>query len=65
MMHRRLPGLDCNNNDDEPINAARYSLADPGRERYLAEVSIDPARYVGSLPQFFERETGINRAVLV
>ena len=31
-----------------------YSLADPGRESRLAEVSIDPARYVGSLPQFFE-----------
>ena len=42
-----------------------YSLADPGRERHLAEVSIDPARYVGSLPQFFERDAGINRAVLV
>jgi hypothetical protein len=42
-----------------------YSLADPRRERYLAEVSIDPAGYVGSLPQFFERDAGINRTVLV
>jgi len=42
-----------------------YSFADPRRERYLAEASVDPARHVGSLPQFFERDAGIDRTVLV
>ena len=42
-----------------------YSLADPRRERYLAEASVYSARYVGSLPQLFERDAGINRTVLV
>jgi hypothetical protein len=48
-----------------PSTRRGYSLADPRRERHLAEVSIDPARYVGSSPQFFQRHAGINRAVLV
>ena len=42
-----------------------YSLADPRRERYLAKISIDAARYVGSLPQFFEWDARIYRTVLV
>src|SRR6516162_3169380 len=64
-MHRLLPGWIATPTMTSLSPRRGYSLADPRRERYLAEASVDSARYVGSLPQLFERDAGINRTVLV